>query len=85
MPIENPPCNDAVDNDGDGLIDFPNDPQCHAAHDWDEFANTPCDDGVDNDGDGKIDWPSDAGCSWFLDGTEDTTPAATASTMTATA
>ncbi len=30
-------CSDGVDNDGDGLIDFPNDPGCDNANDNDEF------------------------------------------------
>ncbi len=48
-----PPCNDSVDNDGDGFIDAGSDPGCRDP-DW--FTEAPeCDDGVDNDGDGFID------------------------------
>ncbi len=48
-----PPCNDGVDNDGDGFIDAGSDPGCRDP-DW--FTEAPeCDDGVDNDGDGLID------------------------------
>jgi hypothetical protein len=37
-PTPRPPqCSDNIDNDGDGLIDFPNDPGCFAPHDDDEF------------------------------------------------
>jgi uncharacterized repeat protein (TIGR01451 family) len=31
-----PQCSDGIDNDGDGLIDFPNDPGCSSANDNDE-------------------------------------------------
>lgn len=27
-PVTQPQCSDGIDNDGDGLVDFPNDPQC---------------------------------------------------------
>ena len=29
----NPECSDGIDNDGDGLVDFPDDPQCDSAQD----------------------------------------------------
>jgi probable HAF family extracellular repeat protein len=52
-------CDDGVDNDGDDLVDFPDDPGC-AALDNDEHSPTlPCDDGVDDDGDGKADFQVD--------------------------
>jgi hypothetical protein len=55
-------CDDGVDNDGDGLVDFPEDPGCTSADDPDETdASLPCDDGIDNDGDGSID-TADPGC-----------------------
>ena len=58
-----PACSDGVDDDGDGKIDFPNDPGCASANDASELdASKPCDDGVDNDGDGKVD-TADPGCS----------------------
>ena len=60
-----PQCSDGVDNDGDGMIDFPADPGCTSATD-DTEDSTPaaqCMDGRDNDGDGKIDYPEDPGCS----------------------
>jgi glutamine amidotransferase-like uncharacterized protein len=71
-PITQPPgvqpkqCNDGLDNDGDGLIDYPADPGCADLGDDDETDPLPpkqCEDGVDNDGDGKIDFPADFGCT----------------------
>jgi hypothetical protein len=60
-----PECSDERDNDGDGFIDFPNDPGCASPQDDDETDDTPpqCSDGVDNDGDGYIDYPADPGCT----------------------
>ena len=59
-----PQCSDGKDNDGDGLIDFPDDPGCNSANATDEgHAPWPqCQDGRDNDGDGKVDYPDDPGC-----------------------
>lgn len=61
-------CNDGIDNDGDGLIDFESngsgDPECGDANGANE-GTTPvsfCNDGVDNDGDGFTDFPEDKGC-----------------------
>jgi len=51
-------CNDGLDNDGDGLIDYPFDPGCYSLTDLDEANPLPtvaCNDGLDNDGDGLID------------------------------
>jgi outer membrane protein OmpA-like peptidoglycan-associated protein len=56
-------CADGQDNDGDGLVDYPNDPGCTAADDLDETDPPQCSDGKDNDGDGQIDFPADKGCS----------------------
>ncbi|MGQ0620374.1 MAG: OmpA family protein [Panacagrimonas sp.] len=56
-------CSDTLDNDGDGLIDFPADPGCTAADDGDETDPPQCSDGKDNDGDGLIDFPADKGCT----------------------
>jgi hypothetical protein len=47
------PCADGLDNDGDGLVDFPDDPGC-ASPRW--IEDPQCDDRVDNDGDGAVDW-----------------------------
>lgn len=61
-------CQDTVDNDGDGLIDYPNDLGCSSATDTNE--TNACTDAVDNDGDGKIDFPADPGCSSAQDNDE---------------
>lgn len=69
-------CNDGIDNDGDGLIDFPNDPDCLFPTDTNEASGVlqqpECNDGVDNDGDGLIDFPADPGCVSLFDRTEGT-------------
>ncbi|MBU1036912.1 hypothetical protein KKF32_02665, partial [Patescibacteria group bacterium] len=65
-------CADGLDNDGDGLIDYPNDPGCSSASDNDETdpSVAQCADGLDNDGDGLIDYPNDPGCSSASDNDE---------------
>ncbi len=56
-------CEDGIDNDGDGAIDFGGDPGCLAGTDPSECeADLICDDGLDNDGDGALDFPHDLGC-----------------------
>jgi hypothetical protein len=61
-------CSDGIDNNGDGLVDYPADPGCTSLYDGTEDtvcpgANCPqCDDGIDNDGDGLVDWPADPAC-----------------------
>jgi hypothetical protein len=55
-------CADGLDNDRDGLIDYPDDPGCAAAEDASENSTSPCDDRVDSDGDGLRDFPADPGC-----------------------
>jgi hypothetical protein len=72
-----PQCSDGIDNDGDGKIDFPNDPGCLNANQDSEVddcpngANCPqCGNGIDDDGDGKIDYPNDPGCASASDPTE---------------
>lgn len=52
------PCADGFDQDGDGLVDYPSDPECASLEDPREDAD--CSDGVDNDGDGLIDFGFDA-------------------------
>jgi len=63
-PDAGPACSDGIDNDGDGLTDYPADPGCADADgDTEDGLVAPqCDDGSDNDGDGKIDYPNDPGC-----------------------
>jgi hypothetical protein len=54
-----PECSDEVDNDGDGLVDFPVDPGCIQP---DTHLESPeCNDAIDNDGDGAVDL-ADAEC-----------------------
>jgi len=52
-------CGDGLDNDGDGLIDHPDDPGCRNADAGNE--RPACDDDFDNDGDGGIDWDGGVG------------------------
>jgi len=47
-------CQDGLDNDGDGAVDYPADLGCGSPF-W-PTESPACQDGVDNDGDGKIDW-----------------------------
>jgi hypothetical protein len=47
------PCNNGIDDDGDGTVDDGNDPGCRN-EDW-HTESPECDDGVDNDGDGATD------------------------------
>lgn len=67
-------CADGVDNDSDGLVDFPGDPGCSSAADTDEVDPTQCNDGIDNDNDGFIDL-LDKGCSNSADNDETDPPA----------
>jgi beta-lactam-binding protein with PASTA domain len=63
-------CSDGVDNDADGLTDFPLDPGCESTTDGSERSpDLTCDDGTDNDGDGLVDL-ADPGCSEPADTTE---------------
>lgn len=64
-----PRCSDGLDNDNDGIVDFPSEPGCESALDHTEDDTCPgvgcpqCADGADNDGDGLTDWPNDPGCT----------------------
>ncbi|MCQ4165827.1 Ig domain-containing protein [Tahibacter harae] len=71
-PLSFPACSDGVDNDGDGLIDFPADPGCYAANGPGTTENPQCNDGADNDGDGLIDFPNDPQCPRAYSPIEDT-------------
>ncbi|MEO8700209.1 MAG: hypothetical protein ABI867_09200 [Kofleriaceae bacterium] len=61
-------CNDNLDNNSDGVTDFPDDPGCESTSDDTETTVCPgascpvCSDGLDNDNDGQIDYPADNGC-----------------------
>ncbi len=72
--VKNAQCSDGVDNDGDGRIDFPSDPDCTGPTDDSEAGggggNPEYSDGVDNDGDGQIDFPADPNCSSANDDSE---------------
>ncbi len=66
-----PECADKVDNDEDGLIDWPNDPDCTDRKGSSEGVKqelliptiSQCSDGIDNDGDGLIDYDQElVGC-----------------------
>ena len=67
-------CNDSIDNDGDGRVDYPNDPGCSSPTDNDEYnvvnQTYQCNDGYDNDGDGRVDYPNDPGCYSYTDNDE---------------
>jgi len=53
-------CVNGRDDDGDGLVDHAEDPECRDGHDKSERAD--CGNGADDDGDGAVDL-ADAGCS----------------------
>src|SRR3990172_1829200 len=71
-----PECSDGIDNDGDGLVDFPADCGCTGPADPTEAPNpaTECNDGTDNDGDGLVDYPADCGCTDVCDNSESPDP-----------
>lgn len=62
-------CNDGIDNDTDGLTDFPEDPGCADADDPSEFQPAQCNNGSDDDADGLIDL-ADPDCTAAGDDTE---------------
>jgi len=66
-PAPEPACRDGLDNDGDGLRDYPSDPGCASP---DSPSESPeCSDGLDNDADGAVDGV-DADCSSPFDQSE---------------
>jgi hypothetical protein len=67
-----PACSDGVDNDGDGLVDYPADPGCLSPDD--PWETVDCSDGIDNDGDGKVDFGpnGDPSCGSAQFGSEQT-------------
>jgi hypothetical protein len=69
---DDPECSDGVDNDGNGLVDYPEDPLCESASDPAERPQ--CEDRADNDGDGRSDYPADPGCRSTLDNSESPNP-----------
>jgi len=57
-------CTNGLDDDGDGLADFPDDPGCLSAEDEGERSfDRPCDNGIDDDQDGSADYPADPACT----------------------
>jgi hypothetical protein len=62
LAIRAPECADGLENDGDGSVDFPADPDCRSAADPTEQA-VACSDRLDNDGDDLVDHPADPGCA----------------------
>lgn len=60
-------CSNGLDDDGDGLTDFPHDPDCFNTVDTDEAPNEACSNGLDDDGDGLVDFPNDPGCTGAYD------------------
>ncbi len=69
-------CSDGLDNDGDGLTDFPADPGCTSPTDNKELDDVhQCSDGLDNNSANGTDWPADPSCDGPDDDTEDGVPA----------
>jgi hypothetical protein len=60
-------CDDGVDDDLDGMADYPADPGCTSPTDPDEHSAAACDDGADSDGDRATDYPRDPGCASATD------------------
>jgi len=61
--VDRPDCNDGLDEDGDGFVDYPADLGCASSLDSSERSSSlVCDNGLDDDGDGVIDYPKDPGC-----------------------
>ncbi|MEE2645539.1 MAG: hypothetical protein VYD19_11455, partial [Myxococcota bacterium] len=68
-----PACQNGLDDDLDGLTDYPEEPGCLDRLDDDEGdpdAPPVCADREDNDGDGLIDFPEDIGCEAASAGSE---------------
>jgi len=63
-----PACSNGIDDDGDGRIDFPADPQCSSAADPSERPD--CRNARDDDGDGFADYPADPQCTNASDPSE---------------
>jgi hypothetical protein len=66
-----PACQNGVDDDDDGEIDFPADTGCETPTSPIEKSELmACDDARDNDGDGQVDFPDDPGCASLTDQSE---------------
>jgi hypothetical protein len=60
------PCNNGLDDDGDGKIDYApgtGDPGCQSARDASERGTAICDNGADDDSDGRTDYNTNAALS----------------------
>ena len=75
--LESLACGDNMDNDGDGFVDYPEDPGCTSPTDNSEVDDCPsgpgcaqCANDLDDDGDDLIDYPSDPGCAAASDSSE---------------
>jgi hypothetical protein len=70
---DKPQCSNGSDDDGDGMVDYPDDVGCTDADDdtEDSLPLPKCSDGRDNDNDGKVDFPADPGCFAPQQDTED--------------
>jgi hypothetical protein len=55
-------CQNGIDDDDDGLADWPDDPSCASPDDASEKSDFICDNGLDDDGDGSAD-ADDPGCA----------------------
>ncbi|MEO0606555.1 MAG: hypothetical protein AAF211_34325, partial [Myxococcota bacterium] len=67
-------CSDGIDNDNDGLVDYPDEPGCDSPFDFGESDPLPlpaCSNGLDDDGDGLVDYPAETGCDSAGDDFED--------------
>jgi len=69
-------CENGLDDDGDGRVDFPDDPGCVDAAENDETGEPPpaCGNGLDDDMDGNVDFPADPGCASAADPEEGDEP-----------
>jgi len=72
-----PACNDGLDDDNDGKIDYPNDPGCASPNGNNEVDNCPgpagcpeCANTLDDDNDGMVDYPADTTCKAAGDASE---------------
>ena len=72
-PDGEPVCFNGLDDDGDGVVDFPNDPGCFgkgSPSEDDPELPPACHNGIDDDEDEAIDYPADTGCGSTSDDDE---------------
>jgi hypothetical protein len=83
-PLFQPACSDGIDNDHDGRTDYGSDPECASPSGTSEGlpGSAPaCRDGIDNDLDGHTDYPDDQDCAYPGDGTSESAPSGTCTTL----